>query len=110
MWQGWINLVLGVWLILSGFISPLQTPANLIIVGILAAICGFWGAKNWKGRINGILGLWIFLSGSVFNLAFSWNFIISGILLSILGIWRAIIPNHREKPPQKPENWTILED
>ena len=110
MWQGRVNFILSIWLVLSGIIVFLQVSANLIIVGILAAICGFWGAKNWKGWVNGILGLWIFLSGSVFNLVFSWNFIISGIVLSIFGFWRAVAPNHRMKPPEETKNWNILED
>jgi hypothetical protein len=110
MWQGWITLVLGMWLLFSLFISSLQTPLNLIIIGILAAVSGFWSSKNWQGWVNGILGLWILLSGSVFNLAFSWNFIISGILLILLGFWRGILPTDRMKPPQDRKNWTVLED
>ena len=100
MWQGCINFILGIWLVLSGIIVYLQVSANLIVVGILAAISGFWGSKNWQGRINGTLGVWIFLSGSVFNLVFSWNFIISGVVMGILGFWRAVVPNHRMKPPE----------
>jgi hypothetical protein len=110
MWQGWINLVLGAWLIISSFVPLLQTPANLIIVGILAVVFGFWAYKDWRGDIAGILGLWIFLSGSRFNLVFSWNFIISGIVLSIFGFWYAVLPNHRTKPPQDWKSRSVLED
>jgi len=87
MWQGWVNLVLGVWLILSGLITPLQTPANLIIVGLLAAVFGFWTYKDWLGDIAGVLGLWAILSGIWFNLLSPANFLIVGVLLVGSGYW-----------------------
>ena len=90
MWQGWINLVLGVWLIISGLILSLQAPVNMIIVGILVAIFGLWVYKMWQGVANGILGVWIFLSGLFFNLAVTVNFIIVGIVIGILGLWSAL--------------------
>lgn len=46
MWQQWVNGVLGLWLILSAFIgfTPSAMTTNLVIVGIVVAILGFWGA------------------------------------------------------------------
>lgn len=90
MWQGWINLILGAWLILSGFIPALRTPANIIIVGILAIIFGFWVYKDWRGDVAGILGIWAFLSGVWWNLLSPGNFIIVGLLLGIVGLWEGI--------------------
>ncbi len=87
MWQGWVNLILGIWLIISGFVSSLQTPANLIVVGILATVFGFWAYKMWQGIANGILGLWTLLSGLVFHLLNPTNFIIVGLLMGVFGAW-----------------------
>ncbi|MFQ6618209.1 MAG: hypothetical protein ACE5QV_05920 [Fidelibacterota bacterium] len=42
MWQGWSNGILGLWLIISGFVVALQTPVNLITVGIVVSVLGFW--------------------------------------------------------------------
>jgi len=91
MWQGWINLILGAWLIISAFVPSLQTPANLIIVGILAAVFGFWTYKNWQGDIAGILGIWMFLSGIWWNLLSPANFIIVGLLLGICSVWEGLV-------------------
>lgn len=110
MWKGFINFVLGLWLVLSGIIVSLQSSLNLTIVGILAAIFGFWASDNWKGWVLGILGVWIFLSGIVFGLVFSWDFIISGIVLGILGLWSALAQKHKMKPPGNTKNWNVQED
>ncbi len=99
MWQGWINLILGVWLIISGFVGGLQTPANLIVVGILAAIFGFWAYKSWQGVVNGILGIWTLLSGLIFHLLAPANFLIVGVLMGIFGAWEAF--GHRKQMQAK---------
>jgi hypothetical protein len=48
MWQHWINAVLGLWVILSAFLgfSAEAMTTNLVIVGIVVAILGFWGAYD----------------------------------------------------------------
>jgi hypothetical protein len=75
------------WLVISGMTMSLQTPVNLIVVGILAVIFGFWISKMWQGWLTGLLGIWIFLSGVLFDLLATGNFIIVGIVMSICGIW-----------------------
>ncbi len=90
MWQGWINMILGLWLILSAFVPSLQSSINMIVAGVLAAIFGFWAYKLWQGVVNGILGIWIFLSGVIFNLIVTVNFIVVGIIMGILGVWCAL--------------------
>jgi hypothetical protein len=48
MWQHWINFLVGLWVILSGFINlttqGMQT--NLIISGIVIAVLAIWGALS----------------------------------------------------------------
>ena len=95
MWQGWTNLVLGIWLIFSGLIGVLQTPANLIITGILVTVFGFRNYKDWLGDAAGILGLWALLSGLWFNLLSPANFLITGVLITGLGFWEGY---YHEKP------------
>jgi membrane-bound ClpP family serine protease len=86
MWTGWINLILGVWTLISGLVSGLQGSANYIIVGIILAILSFvTAAKKWQGIICGILGLWLIFSGIVAGLQGGANLIIVGILIIILG-------------------------
>ena len=33
MWQGWIDIAVGIWLFLSGLISAIRTPASMIAAG-----------------------------------------------------------------------------
>ncbi len=87
MWTGWINLILGVWTLISGLVSGLQGSVNYIIVGIILAILSFATAsKKWQGIISGILGIWLVLSGIVAGLQGGANLIIVGILIIIFGI------------------------
>ena len=87
MWTGWVNLILGIWALISGFVVSLQGPVNYIIVGIVLAILSFvTAAKKWQGIISGILGLWLIVSGFVAGLQGGANLIIVGILIIIFGI------------------------
>lgn len=90
-WFNWFSLVLGVWFFISGLIPALQGDWNMIILGIVAAICGFIAYQTWQGIVNGIIGIWFFLSAIWFHLVVPWNFIILGAAMAILGIWGATI-------------------
>jgi len=50
MWQSIVNGILGIWLIISAFIvKGLGDTGNLwnyLIVGIIVAVLGFWGASG----------------------------------------------------------------
>ncbi len=87
MWTGWVNLILGIWTLISGFVVGLQGPVNYIIVGVILAILNFaTAAKKWQGIISGILGLWLIISGIATGLQSGANLIIVGILIIIFGI------------------------
>ncbi len=90
MWQGWVNVVLGIWMLISGFVPSLQTPVNLIIVGLLIAVMGFTAYKTWQGIVNGILGLWLFVSGAIIHLMAPANFIIVGLVVALIALWEAL--------------------
>lgn len=90
MIQSWFNIAVGIWLILSGFIPPLQTPVGMISAGAVAMLFGFWGiarAKSWQSLLNGIIGIWVFLSGVWFHLFVPWNYFIFGAALLVFAIW-----------------------
>lgn len=104
MWQGWINFVLGIWLIVSGFVISLQGRVNMIIVGILAIVFGFLAFKAWQQIINGVLGIWVLVCGLFITSlaatdATNVNYIIVGIIMAILGIWSAL-SRPKETPTQ----------
>lgn len=88
-WFNWFSLALGAWFFISGLIPALQGDWNMIILGIIAAICGFIAYQTWQGIVNGAIGIWFFLSAIWFHLVAPWNFIILGAAMAILGIWGA---------------------
>ena len=90
MWNAWVNFILGLWLLLSGFVQGFVVPGNFIIVGIVVAFMGFTGARKWQGVVNGILGLWLILSGLLPGLIAGANMGITGAVIAVLALWRAI--------------------
>ena len=48
MWQNWINAILGLWIMLSSFLgmSAAEMTTNLMVVGAVIAVLGFWGAYS----------------------------------------------------------------
>jgi len=48
MWQQWINVIAGAWLIISAFVSSLRSEGNLLITGIIVFILALWGALTYK--------------------------------------------------------------
>ncbi|GAB4379186.1 MAG: hypothetical protein Kow0042_28320 [Calditrichia bacterium] len=94
MWHGRIKLILGIWLIISAFLSPLKSPLNMMVIGFVGAICCFNSYRIWQAIATGLVSLNLFLSGlhdlirfEPQVLASSANFLISGVILGILGMW-----------------------
>ncbi|BFN36169.1 SPW repeat protein [Fidelibacter multiformis] len=98
MWQAWVNVILGLWLVVSGFIPGVQVNWNMIIAGILIALLGFTASKKWPAIVAGIVGIWIFISGLVPSLIVQLNFIIAGIVVLILSLVLAL-----QKTPEEPK-------
>ena len=45
-WQNWVSGLIGVWLVISGFVQGnLLGPWNIIISGLLVAVLSFWSAN-----------------------------------------------------------------
>lgn len=90
MWQGWIDLIMGLWVLSCGFVNRMQVNDNMWIPGVMVLFFGLWSAKrgnSWQGFINSLFGLWLFLSGVFFALNTGWNFIIFGTIITILALW-----------------------
>ena len=97
MWQGKIQLIIGIWLILSGVVTLFQHPGNMLVIGFLLALCCFSSFKIWQAALVGVLGLWLFLCGlhdwmgiSGKIMVSQLNFIFSGVLLSFAQPWRQL--------------------
>lgn len=100
LYHGWIKLILGMWLIISGLISYLTSPINMMIAGFAASLCCFASYKLWQAVVTGSLGLWLFLCGLSYHfihthLVTPINFFIVGIMVSALGL-HCIIFHHKK--------------
>ncbi len=98
MWQDWLNLILGLWLIVAGFIPALNTAAgrlwDYLIVGVLVLIFSAWVAKQrWPEWFNLILAIWLIIAAFIpwTGAAVMANSIIVGILIAIFGLWAALM-------------------
>jgi len=89
--QPWINLISGLWALLSSFSAILLSPINFIITGLAMAVFGFWRPmRSWQGFINGILGLWLVFSGLIPALRTATNMAVIGLAVVVFSIWRII--------------------
>ncbi len=85
-----INVVLGIWLIISPFVLAFtnnQTAKwNDIATGIAVALLALWGQSWW----NVILGIWLIVSPFVLGFANAptllWNNVILGVLVGIVAL------------------------
>ncbi len=99
MWTAWINLIIAIWLIISGFVDDFRNPSLMIIAGIVVLFSGLWGfisTKSWEGILNCFVGIWLILCGSWFNYFMPWNFFVTGGIILVFSIW-----NLNEHPMKK---------
>ncbi|MCB0064312.1 MAG: SPW repeat protein [Caldilineaceae bacterium] len=98
-----INVVLGLWLIISPWVFSYTADSgalwNSIIVGIIVVILAGTRVANvmqntWLSWLDLVLGLWIIISPWVYNYTMStgamWNSVIVGVLIAALSIWSAM--------------------
>jgi hypothetical protein len=96
MWQGWINGILGLWLIVAAFVitgSQTGNQVNGIIVGIVLWVLGLWAAirrKSWHDWLVTFIGLWIFIAAFWFPSS-HWgnvvNDLAAGVVVAIVSFW-----------------------
>ena len=90
MLQGWLNFFLGLWIVLSGVVAPLNIWINYILTGIVVGIIGLWASKQWQGLLTGILGGWLIVSGFLPGLTRSANLIVVGLIVALASLWQAL--------------------
>src|SRR5215813_3702477 len=68
-WQDPVNLILGVWLLISPWVLEHQAEAtstgNAVILGVLialAAVIALFRVKAWEEWTNVVLGVWLVVS------------------------------------------------
>jgi len=92
--NSWVNIVLGIWVIISPFVLGIHTPKgiwnNIVIgavVGILAIIRWRMHQPGWSW-LNLILGIWLVISPFVLFLsgAVMWNNVILGIIVAAFAL------------------------
>ena len=102
---GIINLMAGIWLIVSPFILgyPEGATTNSVLVGIavsaLAIIRLTMSRDAWTGWLTAAMGLWLVIAPFIFGFtepAVLWNEIIVGVIVAGLSLWRgrATTPLH----------------
>jgi hypothetical protein len=55
MWQGWLNVCAGAWLILCGFIPALRSPVSMFAAGAVILVDGILGSienRSWQSGLN----------------------------------------------------------
>jgi len=70
MWQGWVNLVLGIWMIVAGFVLPVTRTAvgiNFTIVGAIILGFALWTAlkRYYLSWVNVVMGIWAIVASWV---------------------------------------------
>lgn len=100
-WKDAVNLVLGLWLIVSpwalGFVTD-QTPTwNAWAVGVViavAALAALIAFNRWEEWAEAALGAWLIVSpyllGFATQMNATWNQVIVGIIVGGLAIWSAM--------------------
>lgn len=99
-WRDVINLILGLWLIISpwalGYLADTTAAWNAYIVGIIvvvAAAATLVAFHRWEEWINVALGAWLivspFLFGQEGHAVVMWNQIVTGVLVGGLALWAA---------------------
>ena len=87
--NSWVNLLLGIWVIISPFVLGIYAPKGIwnnvitgVVVGVLAIIRWSMHQSGWSW-VNLILGIWLVISPFVLFLsgAAMWNNVILGILI-----------------------------
>lgn len=107
-WRDAINLVLGIWLILSplalGYAAQTTPAWNAYAVGVIVAVlsaAALWQFQKWEEWLSALLGTWLIISpwtlGFDVDQIATWNQVIVGIVVGSLAFWSGVVdPNMRE--------------
>ena len=100
-WQDYVNLALGVWLIVAPWIGVGVhndlAAWNSYIAGLVVAIFSIAAiarAQLWEEWLNLVIGLWLILAPFVLYFTAqpgpTWNHIIVGVVIAIDAAWAAV--------------------
>lgn len=104
-WASWVNVVLGLWLIVAPFALAYSTVSTAVyedvILGVVIAALGLWSALGERTRVTmgvrwvtAVAGLWVFLAP--FVLAYTDTVramasdLIVGFVVLVLSVWEAL--------------------
>ena len=101
-WKDAVNLVLGLWLIVSpwalGFVTDRTPTWNAWAVGVViavAALAALIAFNKWEEWVEIALGAWLIVSpyllGFTMQMHTTWNQVIIGIIVGGLAIWSAMV-------------------
>lgn len=106
-WQDSVNLVLGVWLVISPWVLQFAAEPramwNAVILGVViaaAAILALVQFREWEEWADMAFGLWLIVSPWVLGFAATlaaatWNFVVVGVLTIALAAWSLRDERHR---------------
>lgn len=95
---GIINLVLGIWLIISPFLFNYSGNAmtNSIILGVVIAILAIIRlsapSQTWASWLNGVAGLWLIIAPFIISATQAsvlWNHIVVGLVVAVISFWNS---------------------
>lgn len=97
-WQDWVNLVLGVWLILAPVfglaLAGTAAAWNGYILGAVVAVFAIWALiqpQRWEEWVNLAAGAWLivapFVLGFTTQEGAMWNHIIMGVMIGGDALW-----------------------
>ena len=99
---GIVNLLLGIWLIITPYWFGYLTPAakwNQTILGIvilvLAGLRATAPRQRWLSTLIGLAGIWAIIAPFVLNYSLNaayWNEIIVGIVVAFLAFYNGSLP------------------
>lgn len=91
-WPRWVNLLIGIWLIISAFAwqHGAGARANTWILGALIALASIWALFMPGARfLNTIFAIWLFFATLVVYQASSatvWNNLIAALVVFVLSL------------------------
>lgn len=100
-WRDAINLVLGIWLIVSplalAYTAQVAPAWNAYVVGVVIAVlsaAALWQFQKWEEWLSAVFGVWLVVSPWVLGFSVSqvptWNQIVVGIVVGILAFWSSV--------------------
>ena len=94
-WQDWVNLVLGLWLVVSPWVLAFSSHGaalwNALIVGaifVVLSLLALSDAKPWEEWTELVVALWLLISPWVLGFstlsAAMWNAVIVAVVVGVL--------------------------